>query len=46
MKLKRRAKKVGLTTLGTGRPTKTERSIWLARLERLEDKAGIKPLSP
>ena len=46
MKLKRRAKKVELATLGTGRPTKTERAIWLARLERLEDKAGIKQPSP
>ena len=46
MKLKRRAKKVGLTTLGTGRPTKTERSIWLARLEKLEKEKGIKPPSP
>ena len=46
MKLKRRAKKVGLVTLGTGRPTKTQRSIWLARLERLEGERGIKPPSP
>ena len=46
MKLKRRAKKVGLATLGTGRPTKTERSIWLARLEKLEEEKGIKPPSP
>ena len=37
MKLKRRAAKVGLATLGTGRPTKTQRSIWLARLEKLEE---------
>ena len=46
MKLKRRAKKVGLSTLGTGRPTKTQRSVWLARLEKLEAEKGIKPPSP
>ena len=46
MKLKRRAKKVGLASLGFGRPTKTEKSIWLKRLEELEKKAGIKHPSP
>ena len=42
LKLKRRAKKVGLTSLGTGRPTRTEKAIWLKRLEELEKKAGIR----
>ena len=46
MKLKRRAKKVGLESLGSGRPTRTERAVWLKRLESLEKKAGIKPSSP
>jgi len=40
MKLKRRAAKVGLASLGYGRPSKTERAIWLAKLEKLEEKAG------
>ena len=42
LRLKRRAKKVGLTSLGHGRPSKTERVKWLKRLEELEKKAGIK----
>ena len=42
LRLKRRAKKVNLAPLGTGRPTRTEKAIWLKRLEKLEDKAGIK----
>ena len=42
MKLKRRANKVGLAPLGSGRPSKTERAKWLKKLERLEEKAGIK----
>jgi hypothetical protein len=42
MKLKRRAKKVGLESLGHGRPSKTARANWLKKLERLEEKAGIK----
>ena len=46
MKLKRRAKKVNLASLGPGRPTRTERAIWLKRLEELEKKKGIKPPSP
>ena len=46
LKLKRRAKKVGLESLGTGRPSKTERAIWLKRLEELEEKVGIKHPSP
>ena len=46
LRLKRRAKKVGLAPLGTGRPTKTEKAIWLKRLEELEEKAGIKHPSP
>ena len=46
MKLKRRAKKVGLAPLGYGRPTRTERTVWLRRLEKLEEEKGIKPPSP
>ena len=46
MKLKRRAKKVGLTPLGSGRPTKTQKALWLERLEEMEKKQGIKPPSP
>ena len=46
MKIKRRAKKVGLSSLGSGRPSKMERAKWMEELERLEEKAGIKPLSP
>ena len=46
MKLKRRAKKVGLTSLGHGRPTGAEKAIWLKKLEKLEEKQGIKPPSP
>ena len=45
MRLKRRAKKVGLASLGHGRPSKTERAKWLKKLERLEEKACIKPPS-
>ena len=46
LRLKRRANKVGLAPLGTGRPTRTEKAIWLKRLEKLEEKAGIKHPSP
>ena len=46
MKLKRRAKKVGLASLGHGRPSKTERANWLSKLEELEEKKGIKHVSP
>ena len=46
MRLKRRAVKVGLASLGYGRPSKTERAKWLAKLEKLEEKAGIKHPSP
>ena len=46
LKLKRRAKKVGLCSLGNGRPSKTERAIWVKRLEELEEKVGIKHPSP
>jgi hypothetical protein len=46
MKLKRRAKKVGLTPLGSGRPTKTQKVLWLERLEEMEKEQGIKPPSP
>ena len=46
MKLKRRAKKVGLAPLGSGRPSKTEKVKWLNKLEKLEEKQGIKHPSP
>ena len=46
MKLKRRAKKVGLTPLGSGRPSKTQKALWMERLEEMEKKQGIKPPSP
>jgi len=46
MRLKRRAKKVGLKSMGLGRPSKTEKAIWVAKLEKLEKKKGIKPPSP
>ena len=46
LKLKRRAKKVGLASLGSGRPSRTERVAWLSELEELEKKAGIKHPSP
>lgn len=46
LRLKRRAKKVGLASLGTGRPSKTERAEWLKKLEEMERDQGIKPPSP
>ena len=46
LRLKRRAKKVGLASLGHGRPSKTERAKWLDKLEKLEKKQGIKHPSP
>ncbi|MAH50228.1 hypothetical protein CMI37_30690 [Candidatus Pacearchaeota archaeon] len=46
MKLKRRAKRVGLASLGSGRPTRTERIKWMAKLEKLEEREGIKHPSP
>ena len=46
LRLKRRARKVGLASLGTGRPSKTERAKWVEKLEELEEKAGIKHPSP
>jgi len=45
MRLKRRAKKVGLKSMGFGRPSKTEKAKWFAKLEKLEKKARIKPSS-
>tara|TARA_Y100000593_G_scaffold27205_1_gene54246 strand:- start:499 stop:1176 length:678 start_codon:yes stop_codon:yes gene_type:complete len=42
MRLKRRAKKVGLASLGSGRPSKIEREEWMQELLALEKKAGIK----
>jgi hypothetical protein len=45
LRLKRRAKKVGLKSLGNGRPSKTERAKWVEELERLENEQGIKPPS-
>jgi hypothetical protein len=42
MRLKRRAVKVGLAPMGFGRPSKTEKAKWLKKLEKLEEKAGIK----
>ena len=46
MRLKRRAAKVGLATMGTGRPSKTEKAKWIVKLEKLEKEKGIKPPSP
>ena len=42
LRLKRRAKKVGLKSLGNGRPSKTERANWIEELLRLEKEQGIK----
>ena len=42
MRLKRRAARVGLPTMGYGRPSKTEKAKWVAELEELEKEAGIK----
>ena len=41
LRLKRRAKKVGLKSMGNGRPSKTEKEKWIKELERLEKKKGI-----
>ena len=46
MRLKRRAKKVGLEPMGLGRPSKTEKANWVVQLEELEKEKGIKPPSP
>ena len=46
MRLKRRAARVGLPTMGYGRPSKTEKAKWVTKLEELEKEKGIKPLSP
>ena len=46
LRLKRRAKKVGLASMSTGRPSKTEKAKWIAKLEKLEEEKGIKHPSP
>ena len=46
LRLKRRAKRVGLDSMPTGRPSKTEKAKWIVKLEKLEEEKGIKPLSP
>ena len=46
MRLKRRAARVGLPTMGYGRPSKTEKAKWVAKLEKLEKEKGIKHPSP
>ena len=46
LRLKRRSKKVGLESMGNGRPSKTERAKWMSKLEELEKEKGIKPPSP
>ena len=46
LRLKRRAKRVGLASMPTGRPSKTEKAKWIVKLEKLEEEKGIKPLSP
>ena len=42
MRLKCRAKKVGLASMGYGRPSKTEKAKWVAKLEKLEKEKGIR----
>jgi len=42
LRLKRRAKKVGLASMGNGRPSKTEKAKWIEELLRLEKEKGIK----
>ena len=46
LRLKRRAKRVGLASMSTGRPSKTEKAKWIVKLEKLEEEKGIKPPSP
>ena len=46
LRLKRRAKRVGLASMPTGRPSKTEKAKWIVKLDKLEEEKGIKPLSP
>jgi len=46
LRLKRRAKRVGLASMPTGRPSKTEKAKWVVKLEELEKEKGIKPPSP
>ena len=46
LRLKRRAKRVGLSSLPNGRPSKTEKAKWIVKLEKLEEEKGIKPPSP
>ena len=46
LRLKRRAAKVGLASMPTGRPSKTEKAKWIIKLEELEKEKGIKPPSP
>ena len=46
LRLKRRAKRVGLASMPTGRPSKTEKAKWIIKLEGLEEEKGIKHLSP
>ena len=46
LRLKRRARRVGLASMSTGRPSKTEKAKWIAKLEKLEEEKGIKPPSP
>ena len=46
LRLKRRAKRVGLASLPNGRPSKTEKAKWIVKLEKLEEEKGIKPPSP
>ena len=45
LRLKRRAKRVGLASMSTGRPSKTEKAKWIVKLEKLEEEKGIKPPS-
>jgi hypothetical protein len=40
--LRKRAKEVGLAPLPPRKPTKTERAKWIAKLEELETKKGVK----
>ena len=42
LRLKRRARKVGLASLPNGRPSKTEKAKWVVKLEELEKEKGIK----
>ena len=46
LRLKRRAKRVGLASMPTGRPSKTEKAKWVVKLEEIEKEKGIKPPSP